>query len=80
MDKAKTNLDNFIKEINTLVLTGNLTVMDAVIHYCEKNGVEIEAAARIIKSNPKIKVRLQNEAEELNFLPKRATVLGIYEE
>lgn len=76
-DKIVQNLENFIKEINAFVERGGLTVMDAVIHYCETNNIEIEAAASIIKSNPKIKSKLQSEAEDLNFLPKRARIPGL---
>lgn len=77
MDKITQNLENFIKEINYIIETGGLTVMDAVIHYCETNNIEIEAVAKIIRTNPKIKARLQTEAEDLNFLPKRARIPGL---
>ena len=64
--------EKFIKEIERLVINYDLDYMDAVVHYCEKNNIEIEAAASIIRSNIRIKARLQDEAEDLNFLPKRA--------
>lgn len=69
--KALTS-EKFIKEIENLVTRYNLDYMDAVVHYCEKNNIELEAAAGIIRSNLRIKSKLQDEAEELNFLPKRA--------
>lgn len=69
--KALTS-EKFIKEIENLVTKYNLDYMDAVVHYCEKNNIELEAAAGIIRSNLRIKAKLQDEAEELNFLPKRA--------
>lgn len=69
--KALTS-EKFIKEIESLVTRYNLDYMDAVVHYCEKNNIELEAAAGIIRSNLRIKAKLQDEAEELNFLPKRA--------
>ena len=64
--------EKFIKEIEQLVINHDLDYMDAVVHFCEKNNVEIEVAASIIRSNIRIKSKLQDEAEELNFLPKRA--------
>lgn len=64
--------EKFTKEIERLVSTYNLEYMDAVIHFCEKNNIEVETAASIIRSNLKIKSRLQLEAESLNFLPKSA--------
>lgn len=69
--KALTS-EKFIKEIENLVTRYDLDYMDAVVHFCEKNNIELEAAAGIIRSNLRIKSKLQDEAEELNFLPKRA--------
>lgn len=69
--KALTS-EKFIKEIENLVTRYDLDYMDAVVHYCEKNNIELEAAAGIIRSNLRIKAKLQDEAEDLNFLPKRA--------
>lgn len=69
--KALTS-EKFIKEIENLVTRYDLDYMDAVVHFCEKNNIELEAAAGIIRSNLRIKAKLQDEAEELNFLPKRA--------
>lgn len=69
--KALTS-EKFIKEIENLVTRYDLDYMDAVVHYCEKNNIELEAAAGIIRSNLRIKAKLQDEAEELNFLPRRA--------
>ena len=64
--------EKFGIEIDRLASTHNIDYMDAVIHYCEKNNIEIEAAASLIRGNQRIKARLRNEAEDLNFLPKRA--------
>lgn len=64
--------ETFTTEIDKLVKEYDLDVMDAVVYYCEKNNLEIETAASMIKSNQRIKSRLQSEAEALNFLPKRA--------
>lgn len=64
--------EKFTKEIERIVNTFNIDYMDAVIHFCEKNNIEVETAASIIRSNLKIKSRLQLEAENLNFLPKSA--------
>jgi hypothetical protein len=70
-EKALTT-EKFIKDIEALVSKNKLDYLDAVVHYCETNNVEIEAAAMIIRNNVRIKSKLQTECEELNFLPKRA--------
>lgn len=64
--------EKFTKEIERIVSTFDIDYMDAVIHFCEKNNIELETAASIIRSNLKIKSKLQLEAENLNFLPKSA--------
>lgn len=64
--------EKFIKEVNKIVLRNGCDYMDAVIHVCEKNGIEIEAAASMIKNNTIIKSKIQHQAEDLNYLPKRA--------
>lgn len=64
--------EHFYNEIEKLVKKHNLKYIDAVIYFCEKNEIEIETAASMIKSNFKIKCLVQNEGEELNFLPRTA--------
>jgi hypothetical protein len=63
---------SFYVEIESLVVERKLEYIDAVVHYCETNGLEVETAASIIKSNAKLKAMLQNEGEALNMLPKTA--------
>jgi hypothetical protein len=60
----------FTKEIEKLVLEKRMEYIDAVMYFCEKNGVDIETAASLIKSNAKLKASIQVEAENLNYLPK----------
>lgn len=60
----------FSKEIESLVLEKKMEYIDAVVYFCEKNGVDIETAASLIKNNSKLKASIQDEAEQLNYLPK----------
>lgn len=64
--------DRFYKELETLVKKHKLNYMDAVLYICEKNDLEIEVAASMIKSNMRIKSHIQSEGEDLNFLPRTA--------
>lgn len=64
--------DEVISDIEEAVTKHKIGYIDAIVNYCERRGVEIEAVAAVIKSNNKIKARLQEQAEELNYLPKRA--------
>jgi hypothetical protein len=70
--KSEKTISEFIEDIEKLVAKGGVDYIDAILYYCEKENIELEVAAKIIKSNPKIKANLQNSAELLNFLPKRA--------
>lgn len=69
--KALTS-EKFYTDVDSLVKNHSLNYMDAVVYYCEKNDVEIETAAMMIRSNHRIKSYIQNEGEELNFLPRSA--------
>lgn len=64
--------ETFYKAVDTLVDKHNLTYIDAVVYYCEKNNIEIEVAASMIKNNFRIKSVVQSEGEDLNFLPRTA--------
>ena len=70
--KSLQSSTEFIKNIDTLVKEGGLDYIDAVVHYCEQNNIEIETVASIIKNSSYMKSNIQIEAENLNFLPKRA--------
>jgi hypothetical protein len=56
--------------IEKLVCEKKITYMDAIVHYCENNELEVESAAKLI--NTIIKSKIECEAQELNFLPKTA--------
>ena len=62
--------NEFYIKIQELVEQTKLSYMDAVLHYCDQNGMEPETAAQLI--NGKLKAQIREEAEELNFLPKTA--------
>lgn len=66
------NADNFYREIEKLVANHNLTYMDAIVHFCEKNELEIETAAALVKGNFRFKSQIQQEGETLHYLPRTA--------
>ena len=61
---------DFMNEIEQVAINKKCSYLDAVLIYCEQNGVEIETAASIIKSSAKLKARIHTDAEELNYFPK----------
>ena len=62
----------FIEEIEKLSKEKNVSYIEAVILWCEKNNLELETAAYWIKKDPVIKAKIQFEAENLNILKKGA--------
>ena len=68
---TKDEITTFSLSIETVAAEKNLPYMDAVIHHCERTGLEIELAAKLISGALKAKIKM--EAEELNFLPKSNT-------
>lgn len=60
----------FSKEIENLVSEKRMEYIDAVVYFCEKNSIDIETVASLIKNNSKLKASIQEEAEQLNYLPK----------
>jgi hypothetical protein len=46
--------------------------MDAILHLCEENNIEPEDIKKFI--SPIIKGKVEAEAMQLNFLPKKATL------
>lgn len=63
-------LVNVSQKIEALVSTHGIDYIDACLLYCEKNNIEIEQLADLLKKNQNIKNKLQIEAEQLNFIKK----------
>jgi hypothetical protein len=55
-----------------MVSKNNIEYIDAIILWCQKNNFEVEYAANMIKKDPVLKSKVQNEAENLNVLKKGA--------
>jgi hypothetical protein len=62
----------FPAEIEKLVRENEIEYMDAVILWCERNNLEVEFAAEMIRRNTALKAKIQIEAENLNFMKKSA--------
>ena len=61
----------FAQEIESLVLhNADMNYIDAIVHFCEKNGVDVESVPKLI-SKP-LKEKIKCDAQELNFM-KRTT-------
>lgn len=63
--------EKITEAVMELTADGKMDTMDAVLLYAEKNDIDIEVVAAAIKSNAVIISKIQEEAEDLNFLPKQ---------
>tara|TARA_B100000123_G_scaffold123154_1_gene90990 strand:+ start:357 stop:599 length:243 start_codon:yes stop_codon:yes gene_type:complete len=62
----------FTKLIEETVADLKIPYMDAIIKVCETNDIELEDIRKFI--SPVIKDKLEAEAMDLNFLPKKNSI------
>ena len=58
----------FAMEIEKIVANDELNYIDAILHYCEKNSLEVESITKLI-SKP-LKERLKWDATRLNYMKR----------
>ena len=58
----------FAMEIEKIVENDELNYIDAILHYCETNNLEVESITKLI-SKP-LKERLKWDATRLNFMKR----------
>jgi hypothetical protein len=66
-DKFMTTV-RFSTEVETLVNSDSMSYIDAIIHYCDTNDIELETVSKLI-SKP-LKEKLKHEAQQLNYMKK----------
>lgn len=71
LDNLETSV-RFAKDIEGLMKTKKVSIMDAVVLWCEQHDTEIEYAASLIKKNKILKSKVRDQAESLNYLKKTA--------
>ena len=59
----------FAEAIESLVLDNkDMNYIDAIVHFCEQNSIELEAVPKLI-SKP-LKEKIKCDAQQLNFMKK----------
>jgi hypothetical protein len=58
----------FSHEVEKIAHENSMNYIDAIVHYCEKNEIEIESVPKLI-SKP-LKEKLKFDAQKLNFMKK----------
>lgn len=72
MSALLTKTGKFSRDIRELMADKHMSPMDAIVHWCEINGHEVEYAASMCKKDPQLLASLQEEAEGLNIIKKQA--------
>lgn len=62
--------DKFSIIIEELVRDHKLSYVDAIVHWCEKNQMEVETAAKLV--SPLIKEKMLVECQDLNIIKRGA--------
>jgi hypothetical protein len=62
--------DKFSIIIETMVRDYKVSYLDAIVHWCEENEMEVETAAKLV--SPLIKEKMLVEAQDLNVIKKSA--------
>lgn len=60
--------EKFAQDIEEIVLRTKMNYIDAIVHYCENNEIEIESVSKLI-SKP-LKEKIKYVATELNYMKK----------
>jgi hypothetical protein len=67
----------FAQEIELLVHKNHdMNYIDAIVHFCEKNNIDLESVPKLI-SKP-LKEKIKRDAMELNFLKKTSRARLIF--
>lgn len=69
------NTQAFSVKIENVVKEKRISYMDAVLHYCEENNIEIETGAKLVNSI--IKKKIEAEAADLNCLKEKSAKLPV---
>lgn len=64
-------------EIEKLVKGKNMNYLDAIMYYVDVHEVDPELIASIVKKNPNLKGKLQEDCMKLNLVEKIRTIPGL---
>jgi len=68
IEKKFITSDKFSQDVEQIVLKQKMNYIDAILHYCEENSVEIESISKLM--NKPLKEKLKWDAVRLNFMKK----------
>lgn len=68
---------DYVREIEDIVTSTGADYIDAVVTWCNKNGVDVEHVASLIKKDAVLKSKLLANAENLNLMKTKSARLPI---
>lgn len=68
---GKVTVNNFQTTVESWVHKQGMGYLEAIMCYCEKHNIEIEAVASLIKKSESIKTKLEAECEDQNIIQKK---------
>ena len=68
LNKKFISKDKFAEDVEALVLSTDMNYIDAIVHFCEQNSIDLESVPKLIPKPLKEKIKYQ--AQELNFLKR----------
>lgn len=71
--KSVRNPEQFHRDIESRVTAG-MDYIEAIVSYCEENGLEVESVTPLMKQGTILRAKLQDEAEKLNLIQKTTTL------
>jgi hypothetical protein len=75
MGEIMLDTKSFSLKIEEISNNLDISYMDAIVWYCEKNEIEVETAAKLI--NTKIKDTIAYEASKLNMMKEKINCLPV---
>lgn len=65
------DVNRFSMAIEELVYMKDMSYIDAIVHYCEETGFDVETAGKLVSGV--LKSKIQIEAEDLHYIKKSKT-------
>ena len=75
LNKKFISKDKFAEDIEYLVRDNKMNYIDAIIYFCECNGIDLESVPKLI-SKP-LKEKIKYDAMELNFLKRTSRAVDL---
>jgi hypothetical protein len=65
-------LIKFNSDIQSILKEKDMDYIDAILYWCDKNDVDIDLAASLVKQDANLVHQVQIDAESLNYVKKTA--------